>query len=152
MATARTSSPVTARKPADRSEASRKKCGRAAITNGKELLPGVDGRSIIARRFRDIASQVLIDQGGADRCSESRQQLVRRFAAACVLAEEMEGRLARGEQIDISEHALLCSSLVRLAQRIGINRVPRTVADIGDYVAIDKVETSVRNDIVEVTE
>ena len=88
----------------------------------------------MARRFKDITSAVLTDQGGADQCSESRLQLVRRFAAAAVLAERMEARLANGEEINVAEHALLCSTLVRIAQRIGINRVPRdvslTLADI----------------------
>jgi hypothetical protein len=91
------------------------------------LLPDIDGRSAIARRFKDIASRILADQGGADQCSETRVQLVRRFAAAAVLAEQMESRLANGEQIDIQQHALLCSTLTRLAQRIGIERRARDV-------------------------
>ena len=45
-------------------------------------------------------------------------QLIRRFASGAVLAEELEARLVRGEQVDIAEHALLSSTLVRLAQRI----------------------------------
>jgi hypothetical protein len=62
-------------------------------------------------------------------------QLVRRFAAAAVLAEQMESRLANGEQIDIAEHAVLCSTLVRIAQRIGINRVPKTIVpSLDDYL------------------
>jgi hypothetical protein len=43
------------------------------------------------------------------------------------LAEQLEARLARGEQIDIQEHALLVSTMVRVAQRIGVDRVPRDV-------------------------
>jgi hypothetical protein len=105
----------------------RKVYGRSRISNGGDLLPDIDGRSVVARRYRDIASAILADQGGADRCSESRTQLVRRFAAAAVLAEQLEGRLANGEQIDIAQHATLSSTLVRLAQRIGIDRVPRDV-------------------------
>jgi hypothetical protein len=97
------------------------------MTNGTVLLPDVDGRSAIARRFKDITRGILADQGGADQCSECRLQLVRRFAAAAVLAEQMESRLANGEQIDIQEHALLCSTLTRLAQRIGIERRARDV-------------------------
>ena len=31
------------------------------------------------------------------------------------LAEDLEGRLARGEEIDVERHALLCSTLTRLA-------------------------------------
>jgi hypothetical protein len=99
------------------------------------VLPGIDGRSLIARRYRDITSAILVDQGGEDLCSESRRQLIRRFAAAAVLAEQMEAKLANGEQIDIAQHALLCSTLVRVAQRIGINRIPKDIVpSLGDLL------------------
>jgi hypothetical protein len=97
----------------------RKRHGRSRLTNNKDLLPGVDGRSVIYRRFRDIASQVAIDQGGLDQLSEARLQLVRRFSATCVLAEQLEAELANGQEIDVERHALLCSTLTRLAQRMG---------------------------------
>jgi hypothetical protein len=35
-----------------RSAEQRKVHGRSKVTNGKDLLPGIDGRSLIARRFR----------------------------------------------------------------------------------------------------
>ena len=98
------------------------------------MLPGVDQRLAIARRYRDLVAQIAIDQGGADRCSETRLQLIRRFPAACVLAEELEARLARGEEIDVERHALLCSTLTRLAQRIGIDRRAKNITpSLGDY-------------------
>jgi hypothetical protein len=126
---------VVPRKPTPRTRpADRKSHGRSRISNGKDLLPDVDGRSIIARRFRDISNAILVDQGGADRCSESKLQLIRRFAACAVIAEQMEARLARGEQINISEHSQLSSTLTRLASRIGIERrakdVTPTLSDI----------------------
>jgi hypothetical protein len=43
---------------------------------------------------------------GAAICSESRKQLIRRFAAAAVIAEQMEAKLARGEDISITDHAI----------------------------------------------
>ena len=107
---------------------------RSRLTNGTALLPDIDGRSAIARRFKDIASGILADQGGADQCSELRLQLARRFAAAAVLAEQLESRLANGEQIDIQDHALLCSTLARLASRIGIERRARDVTTLADYL------------------
>jgi hypothetical protein len=108
---------------------------RSRMTNGTALLPDIDGRSAIARRFKDITSGILADQGGADQCSESRLQLVRRFAAAAVLAEQLESRLANGEQIDIQEHALLCSTLARLASRIGIDRRAKNITPtLSDYL------------------
>ena len=108
---------------------------RSRISNGSEILPGVDGRSAIARRYRDIASAVASDQGGAGHLSEARQQLIRRFAAASCLAEQLEARLASGEQIDIGEHSLLVSTAVRVAQRIGIDRRARNVTPtLSDYI------------------
>jgi hypothetical protein len=106
----------------------RKAQARSRVSNGHELLPNVDGRSLVARRYRDIMSAIASDQGGVDRLSEARLQLIRRFAAAACLAEQLEARLARGEQIDIQDHALLVSTMVRIAQRIGIDRVPRDLA------------------------
>jgi hypothetical protein len=111
----------------NRRQAVRKPTARSRVTNGRDLLPGIDGRGTVARRFHDIVAAILVDQGGIDHCSESRKQLIRRFAAAAVIAEQMEARLVSGEQINISEHALLCSSLVRLCQRIGISRVARDI-------------------------
>ena len=120
-----------------------KSCGRSRVSNGHDVLPDVDGRSVIARRYRDIASAIIVDQGGLDQCSESRRQLIRRFAAAAVLAEQMESKLARGEEIDIQQHALLCSSLVRLAQRIGIDRVPKDISPtLGDLLREDTRNTT----------
>jgi hypothetical protein len=107
---------------------------RSRLSNGKEVLPDIDGRSAEARRFRDIANAVLADQGGASACSESRLQLVRRFAASAMLAERLEAKVVSGHDIDIQEHALLCSTLCRLAQRIGLGRRLKTVPHLADYL------------------
>ena len=97
--------------------------------------------SVIAGRYRDIVAAVAVDQGGADRLSETRLQLIRRFAAAAVLAEQMEARLVRGEEIDITEHALLCNTLVRIAQRIGVDRMPRDLTPtLADYLRSQQME------------
>ena len=119
-------------------EEQRRKAGRSRITNSDDLLNDVvDKRSTIYRRYRDLISAILADQSGADQCSEARKQLIRRFAAASVLAEQMESRLANGEQINISEHALLSSTLTRLAQRIGIDRVARDMTQTWGEIAAE---------------
>jgi hypothetical protein len=106
---------------------------RARLTNHRDLLPNLDGRSAAARRFRDIVSALAVDQGGIDLLSEARLQLIRRFAATCVLAEQVEARIARGEQVEIGAHSTLASTLVRIGQRIGIDRVPRDIGNgLGD--------------------
>ena len=106
---------VGGKSPHSRPIQNRKPHGRSRLTNKKDLLPGVDGRTVVYRRFRDIASQVALDQGGVDQLSEARLQLVRRFAAAAVLAEQLEAALANGQEINVERHALLCSTLTRLA-------------------------------------
>jgi len=112
--------------------------GRSRVTNGKWVLPGVkDLRSPQARRFRDISAQIIIDQGGLERLSEARLQLIRRFAACAVMAEGMEGKLVNGEACDISDHSQLCSSLVRIAHRIGIERRMRNITPhLADYIDV----------------
>jgi hypothetical protein len=47
--------------------ADRKIYARSRLTNGKDLLPNIDGRRVIARRYRDICSAIASDQGGFDR-------------------------------------------------------------------------------------
>src|SRR5262245_55852944 len=137
-------SAVVAGKCADNRPVQRPKShGRSRLTNKKDLLPGVDGRTVIYRRFRDIASQVAIDQGGLDQLSEARLQLVRRFAATAVLAEQLEADLANGQEIDVERHALLCSTLTRLAQRIGIDRRTKNITpSLSQYLTTPQDEAA----------
>jgi hypothetical protein len=98
-------------------------------------LDQVDGRSALYRRYRDVANSILYDQGGIDRCSESRKHLIRRFAAAAVLSEQIETKIVNGEQIDITEFAQLSSTLVRIVNHLGLDRVPRDVVpSLAEYL------------------
>jgi hypothetical protein len=118
-----------------RALATRKASARSRVSNGKDILPGVDGRSPLARRYRDISATIISDMGGVDRCSEARLQLIRRFAASAVMAEAMESELVNGKPVNVTEHSLLSSTLVRLAARIGINRLPKNITPhLHDYL------------------
>jgi hypothetical protein len=112
----------------------RKPTARSRVTNGKDLLPGVDGRSAVARRYQDIVAALVSDAGGDIGMSEARRQLIRRFAALAVLAENLEAQLAMGEPIDLGEHCAISSTLVRLASRLGINRAAKLVTPLRDYL------------------
>src|SRR6516165_8374549 len=64
--------------------------------------------------------------------SEARLRLIRRFAAAACMAENLEAKLANGEEVGI-QHALLSSTLARLGQRIGLGRhAAKLVPNLGD--------------------
>ena len=109
---------------------------RAAVSNHKDLLPGLDGRSASARQFRDLVHRFVSDMGGLDRCSEIKLGLLRRLAAATVQAELLEARMVKGEQVNIEQLCTLASTTVRIATRLGLERVPRDVTpSVKDYVA-----------------
>ena len=63
---------------------------RSAVTNHKDLLPGLDGRSASARRFRDLVNAIVGDMGGLDRCSEKAR------AGAPPRRHHRKGRDTRG--------------------------------------------------------
>ena len=109
------------------------------MTNHKDLLPGLDGRSATARRFRDLVNAFVADMGGLDRCSEIRLGLVRRLAATTVQAEMLEARMVNGEPIDISQLCTLAWTTVRLSQRLGLERKQRDVTpSLSDLIRADQ--------------
>ena len=112
---------------------------RSAVTNQKDLLPGLDGRSASARRFRDLVNAFVADMGGLDRCSEIKLGLVRRLAATTVQAEMLEARMVNGEAIDIATLCTLASTVVRLSQRLGLERKARDVTpSLGDVIRAEQ--------------
>ena len=109
---------------------------RARVTNHKDLLPGLDGRSATARRFRDLVNAFVADMGGLDRCSQIKLGLVRRLAATTVQAEMLEARMVNGEAIDIATLCTLASTTVRISQRLGLERRARDVTpSLNQYLA-----------------
>ena len=105
--------------------ATRKPTARSRVSNGKDWLAGVDQRSSIARRYRDLMAEAIADSGGISECSQARLQLIRRLAALSVQLEGLEAKLADGADIDIGEYTSLTSTLVRVVSRLGINRTAR---------------------------
>ena len=61
---------------------------------GAIVLAGVDGRSMMARRFREITSWIEMDLGGD--LTEAQRQLLARAATLACWCEERETELARG--------------------------------------------------------
>lgn len=102
---------------------------RSAITNGSRLLGGdVDGRSAVAKRYRDILAEISSDVGGADIMSEGQRQLARLAAAMSVEAEQMAGRSISGETpLDVEAFGKLADRIGRTFQRLGLKRVAKPV-------------------------
>jgi len=109
---------------------------RSRLSNGSKLLPATDGRSVTARRFKDLIEFICVDLGGADRLSEGERQLVRRAAALSAECERQEALWARGEaEFDIAAYSTLTSTVRRVFETLGLKRVPRNVTPFMEGVA-----------------
>lgn len=115
-------------------QASTSPLGRSRITNGKELLPGVDGRSVWARLFRDQRAALIQHAGGEDHVSEPRRMLARR--AAAIEAElvhleasfaEARSRGAAPESAAVDLYSRLSNNQRRLLEGLGLDPTAKEV-------------------------
>ena len=99
---------------------------RSKLANGSKLLPLTDGRSATARRFRDLIEDISSDLGGASYLSEAQRQLIRRLSMLSAESERQEAMWPRGEaEFDINAYTVLTNAMRRVAETLGLRRVPR---------------------------
>jgi hypothetical protein len=108
---------------------------RSRATNHADLLPGLDGRSSAARRFRDLVSSYVVDMGGLDLVSEIKLGLLRRLAATTVQCELLEAQMVNGQPVDIATLCTLASTAMRLSVRLGLERRAKPIESLQDYLA-----------------
>lgn len=102
---------------------------RTRLSNGKQLFleSSVDGRSLIARRFRDLQSDIISDLGGASEISEAEMALVRRAVTLIVYCEMFESRMAETGKLDSESYLPCVNALAKLLNALGLKRRPRQV-------------------------
>ena len=98
---------------------------RSRISNGATFLDGVDGRSGLARRYRDILSELIRDLGGDPTGAQSA--IARRAAALCVWCEVAEAAMAAGDEVDIGEYGTAANAMRRLLVDLGLERRAKDV-------------------------
>lgn len=107
---------------------------RSRISNGSAtFLDGVDGRSTLARRYRDILSELVSDLGGDP--SGAQSAIARRAAALCVSCEQAEAEMVAGNKIDIGEFTTAANSMRRLLTDLGLERKAKDITPtLGRYL------------------
>jgi hypothetical protein len=121
-----------------------KPTARSRVTNGSELLPGVDGRTLWVRRFRDVLALHLSDLGGESSTSEAEKALARRAACLIVELEQMEVRFAEAGSADgnlLERYQRAANTLRRLLESLGLGRRAKPVLSLGEIL-----QQSHRND------
>jgi hypothetical protein len=112
--------------------------GRSRISNGRDLLPGIDGRGTYARRLRDLIKAHVNDLGGPMDISAGERSLIQRVSCLTVELEFLEARFARSSGAASEDLQLYCgasSVLNRLLTSLGLRRRPRDVTlDLAQYL------------------
>jgi hypothetical protein len=107
---------------------------RSALTNDPLKLRGIDGRSVDARRYRDVAIALADDLGGQDKLSESSKILVRQAAAMTVQVESLQSKIVSGDDVDIEQLTRLSNVLGRTLQRLGIRKRADRKLTVSEYL------------------
>jgi len=112
--------------------------GRSRITNSNgTLLPNVDGRSVWARRLRDLIQLHVNDYGGEGNISEAMRSLIRRAATLTTELELMEVQFATNggaKSWQLEKYGRAANTLRRILVSCGLERKARdvTVYDPGE--------------------
>lgn len=106
-----------------------KRTAGTRLSNGKQLFleSSVDGRSLIARRFREVQFAIVSDLGGESAISEAEMALARRAVTLVVNCEMFESRMAETGKLDTEAYLPCVNALAKLLNALGLKRRPRQV-------------------------
>jgi hypothetical protein len=95
------------------------------------------GRSSQAKMFDAIATSIARDMGGEAQLSTVQKHLVEAFASIALRVNNLTAKLLRGDEVDIIAHSQAISTMVRVAQRVGVQRVQLDITppSLEQYVA-----------------
>jgi hypothetical protein len=115
---------------------------RSAKTNDRRQFLAGDGRSVWARRQRDLEVLYADDLGGASALSEFQLGLISTCATLRCELEKLEGRLSVGEPVDLDQFGRLVGHYRRCCETLGVERRKRDLTPTVDaylaHVAADE--------------
>jgi hypothetical protein len=104
---------------------------RSRITNGSELLRGVDGRSAEARRYRDLVVAYKAEFGHD--LSQSEMAAIKQAAWLTVRSEDMQAAQLRGQDVNDEESTRVANSLSRALRELRLMHKRRAPRPAGRY-------------------
>jgi hypothetical protein len=101
---------------------------RSKVTNGRRLfLEGIDGRSALARRFRDVLAGYRAALGRTPTASDDA--MLRTATSLTLRQEQLAGALASGNHIDPGDITMLSSELRRCFRSLGMDGASGSESD-----------------------
>lgn len=107
---------------------------RSAVTNGTQMLPGINGNSAQARRYRDLYTAFVADLGGEAAATEAERALCRQAAALTVRSEAVMADLVRGAPVDDEQMTRLMNSTARTLAALRRRAKPMKAPDLRAYL------------------
>jgi acetolactate synthase small subunit len=98
------------------------------------MLRGIDGRSAIARRYRDLVEGFVADFG-SQKPGERELALIRQAAALTVQTEVLQVKIVRAEDIDLEQLTRLTNVLTRTLKELGLQKRRTGRQSLADYLA-----------------
>jgi hypothetical protein len=100
-----------------------------------DWLQRLDKRTKVARAVLARIAELESDAGGVESLSAARRSLIRHAAWLDALIDSHELRLASGEQVDAGALTQLLNSLLGLYRLVGLERRPKRVQSLHEYLA-----------------
>lgn len=104
--------------PERRAVDARPKKIRSAVSNGRRLAPGLDGRGALPRRIRDLQIGLRDELGRAPSVAETA--LIAQAATLIARREQLLSALGRGEPIDDEQLTRMSNVIARTLMAAGL--------------------------------
>jgi hypothetical protein len=90
-----------------------------------------------ARFFDKMVREIETDLGGRRELSRIQGELIRAFAGAATTLQYLNVQVALGETsaIDLGGYATVASTMLRIGSKLGLQRRPKDVTTLADYLA-----------------
>jgi hypothetical protein len=104
------------------------------------VVRGMNGNSVSARKYREIALAMADEAGGLDKLTAPTMALIRQAASMTLKIEDMTMRAVAGEDVDLDDITRASNSLNRIVgrlDRIGIqSRTKAPIYSVADYMEL----------------
>jgi hypothetical protein len=131
---------TTQSQPAPHKRAPGSVTNKSRLTNKRWALSGVDMRSPVGRRFRDLCDGFEREAGG--NLTETEKALVRQAAAMVLQAELLQASLVRGDPCSADDTIRLSSEARRILAPITARASRRTAGSpsaLDEYLSREEV-------------
>lgn len=100
-----------------------------------DFIDRLDRRTILGRAVSDRFEAIATDCGGRDSLSHVKLGIVKRLVWMECLIEGIELQVAGGEPVDVGVYTQLVNSLLGLSRMLGLERKPKPVKGLHEYMA-----------------